>query len=125
MQPPPPDWLVASLERLNRAYPDDRFEGMMRHCAVSAVTDQPVALPAPGAPIPPGLKFAYLPRIRCHDCPGKLYTPGPETTVGNFEVHLKNRQHRERVDARVGKPTGKVAHPLSTEGEASAAGPSD
>ena len=43
----------------------------------------------------------YLPRIRCHDCPGKLYSPGPETTVGNFEVHLKNRQHRERVDGRV------------------------
>jgi len=51
----------------------------------------------------------YLPRIRCHDCPGKLYTPGPEMTVGNFEVHLKNRQHRERVDGRVGGGTSTQA----------------
>lgn len=62
--------------------------------------------PGPGQPIPQGVQFFYLPRIRCHDCPGKLYTPGPDTTVGNFEVHLKNRLHREKVDARVGKSTG-------------------
>ena len=35
------------------------------------------------------------------DCPGKLYTPGPETGVNNFEVHLKNRIHREKVERRV------------------------
>lgn len=43
----------------------------------------------------------YYPRIKCLDCPGKLYTPGPETGVNNFEVHLKNKVHREKVDARV------------------------
>jgi SWI/SNF-related matrix-associated actin-dependent regulator of chromatin subfamily B protein 1 len=30
-------------------------------------------------------------------------------TVGNFEVHLKNRQHRERVDGRVGVGTSTQA----------------
>jgi SWI/SNF-related matrix-associated actin-dependent regulator of chromatin subfamily B protein 1 len=32
-------------------------------------------------------------------------------TVGNFEVHLKNRLHREKVDSRVGKGarTGSVS----------------
>ncbi len=51
-------------------------------------------------PLPPQAKAKWLPRIRCNDCPGKLYTPGPGMTVENFEIHLKNRQHRERVDAR-------------------------
>ena len=40
------------------------------------------------------LHWEWTPRIRCHDCPGKLYTPGPENTVENFLMHLKNRGHR-------------------------------
>ena len=39
----------------------------------------------------------YVPRIKCLDCPGKLYIPGPGTGVNNFEVHLKNRIHREKL----------------------------
>ena len=74
---------------------------MMKYSAVNAITETPVAAPPAGQPIPEDVKFMFLPRIRCHDCPGKLYTPGPDMTVGNFEIHLKNRQHRERVDARV------------------------
>lgn len=73
----------------------------MRYSAVDATTEVPCQAPAPGQPTPEGVKWMYLPRIRCHDCPGKLYTPGPDTTVGNFEIHLKNRQHREKVDGRV------------------------
>lgn len=56
------------------------------------------------------VKYQYLPRIRCHDCPGKLYTPGPGMTVDNFEVHLRNRQHKERVDDRVAKTGGTPAN---------------
>lgn len=52
--------------------------------------------------LPPDSKAQWLPRIRCNDCPGKLYTPGPGIGVDNFEVHLKNKQHRERVEARTG-----------------------
>ncbi|KAL2064430.1 hypothetical protein VTL71DRAFT_4924 [Oculimacula yallundae] len=95
--PPPPAWLTAGLTSLLTQYPGDRFEGVMRYSAVNTTTEMPC--PMPQGPTE-GIKYMYLPRIRCHDCPGKLYTPGPETTVGNFEVHLKNRQHRERVDAR-------------------------
>jgi SWI/SNF-related matrix-associated actin-dependent regulator of chromatin subfamily B protein 1 len=98
--PPPPTWLSQGLTSLLATYPNDRFEGVMRYSAISTITDLPTSVPPPG-PIPDTIKFMYLPRIRCHDCPGKLYTPGPETTVGNFEVHLKNRQHRERVDHRL------------------------
>jgi SWI/SNF-related matrix-associated actin-dependent regulator of chromatin subfamily B protein 1 len=40
------------------------------------------------------VRWEWIPRIRCHDCPGKLYTPGPEQTVESFLVHVKNRGHR-------------------------------
>lgn len=82
----------------------------MRYSAVDVYTELPTPAPSAGAPIPASIKYMYLPRIRCHDCPGKLYTPGPGTTVENFEVHLKNRQHRERVDARVARTRGGEAY---------------
>lgn len=99
-QPPPPAWLITALSTLQQAYPSDRFEGMMRYSPVDKVTETPVPAPPAGAETPGNIKYMWLPRIRCNDCPGKLYTPGPDTTVENFEVHLKNRVHRERVDAR-------------------------
>ncbi|KAB8239183.1 hypothetical protein BDV23DRAFT_80841 [Aspergillus alliaceus] len=102
--PPPPNWLAAGLARLKRSYPNDSFEGVMRYTAVDTETMLPVA----NANTEPGhkLKYQYLPRIRCHDCPGKLYTPGPGTTVDNFEVHLRNRQHKERVEERLSRAGG-------------------
>lgn len=47
------------------------------------------------------VRFAYLPRIKCNDCPGKLYTAQREGTEAGFEVHLKMRRHRENVEHRV------------------------
>ena len=93
----------------------------MRYCAIDTETDL-VVNPAPPAdePVPDNIQFMYVPRIRCLDCPGKLYTPGPDVSVSNFEVHLRNRQHREKVDARAGKPTAPSAAPTS----GSSAGPS-
>ena len=76
----------------------------MRYSAIDTTTLTPIAN-ANNAPPGQKLKYQYLPRIRCHDCPGKLYTPGPLTTVDNFEVHLKNRQHKERVEDRITKGT--------------------
>lgn len=107
-QPPPPTWLTAALSALSPSYPQDRFEGMMRYSAVDATTEMPCAAPPQGESRE-GVKWMYLPRIRCMDCPGKLYTPGgpgpagagSEMSVQNFEVHLKNRIHREKVEARV------------------------
>ncbi|QKX57896.1 uncharacterized protein TRUGW13939_05016 [Talaromyces rugulosus] len=99
--PPAPRWLVSGLEQLKRFYPNDQFEGVMRHSAVDTTTMMPVGNPAQANN--PRLKYQYLPRIRCLDCPGKLYTPGPGMTVDNFEVHLRNRQHKERVEERVGR----------------------
>lgn len=79
---------------------------MMKHMAVDAYTEAVVPAPPPGRPTPANIRWMYLPRIKCHDCPGKVYTPGPSMTVDNFEVHLRNRTHRDRVTARVGHPSG-------------------
>ena len=73
----------------------------MRYSAVDTNTGSQVPIPQPGAPVPPNVRFFFLPRIKCLDCPGKLYTPGPDTTASNFEVHLKNKQHKEKVEARL------------------------
>ena len=54
----------------------------------------------PGSAPPQGIKVVFMPRIRCNDCPGKLYTAQPGRVVEDFEVHLRNRQHREKVAAR-------------------------
>ena len=31
----------------------------------------------------------------------QIYNTGPEETLTNFEVHLKNRQHRQKVNDRL------------------------
>ncbi|KAJ5140050.1 hypothetical protein N7448_003458 [Penicillium atrosanguineum] len=117
--PPPPSWLQAGLNKLKQSHPNDSFEGVMRYSAVDIETLAPVANPntlSSGQKI----KYQYLPRIRCHDCPGKLYTPGPGMTVDNFEVHLRNRQHKERVEERIVK-TGGV--PIPSNGHSASASP--
>ncbi|TDL14318.1 SNF5-domain-containing protein, partial [Rickenella mellea] len=73
-----PEWLDNALAEVLVKYPDDKLDIIPRRGA------GPVEW-----------------RIKCLDCPGKLYTPGPGETLNNFEVHLKNRQHRHKVSARV------------------------
>lgn len=34
-------------------------------------------------------------------CVLQLYTPGPGESLQNYEVHLKNRQHRSKVNQRL------------------------
>ncbi|KAJ5239212.1 hypothetical protein N7468_003831 [Penicillium chermesinum] len=118
--PPPPSWLVQGIERLKELNPNDSFEGIMRYSAVDMETFAAITNPQN---LPPGhkIKYQYLPRIRCLDCPGKLYTPGPGMTVDNFEVHLRNRQHKERVDERVARQGGSLANPNLSSASASPA----
>jgi len=98
-KPPPPEWLNQDLQRLRRAWPHDRFEAVMKHTAIDPKTQQPVPATESNQHFP----HKYLPRIRCLDCPGKLYVTGPGTTAEQFENHLRHRKHREAVDARVAK----------------------
>lgn len=97
LQPEPPRWLQMALITMQKRYPGDKFEAFMRHMALDP-NDTPIP---PNQPVPANADWVWLPRIRCHDCPGKLYTPGPDETINNFEVHLKNKVHREKVDRRV------------------------
>lgn len=80
----PPDWLQSAAVALRARYPNDRFETQPRPRAAGA--------PAPSVP-----EW----RVRCLDCPGKLYTPGPGESLTNFEIHLRNRHHRANVNRRV------------------------
>lgn len=75
-----PQWLEAALEAMHTLYPEDDFDVVPRRPTGDAVQW----------------------RVKCLDCPGKLYNSGPEQTLSNFEVHLKNRQHRARVATRIG-----------------------
>ena len=79
----------------------------MRYTMVDTATDSAVSV-RPDQPPPESVRYMYYPRIKCKDCPGKLYTPGPEMGVNNFEVHLKNKLHREKVDRRVAETQGRA-----------------
>ena len=56
-----------------------------------------IPLPTDPSRAGPEVKYKYVPRVRCGDCPGKIYVP-----MG-FESHLKNKRHRENVDARLAR----------------------
>ncbi|KAF2739382.1 SNF5-domain-containing protein [Polyplosphaeria fusca] len=102
--PPAPSWLRTALQELREKHPSDQFETTMRYNIIDEKTKATIKADQlnPNASLPAGYKAQYLPRIRCLDCPGKLYTAGPGLTVENFEVHLKNRQHRASVERRTG-----------------------
>ncbi|CAG8627324.1 11846_t:CDS:10 [Dentiscutata erythropus] len=72
-----PEWIIQQRDQLNRKYPRDCFD----------IIQRPNHHPT---------EF----RIKCFDCPGKLYQPGPDLTLGNFEIHLKNKSHRMAVEKR-------------------------
>ena len=80
----PPDWLTQACHALRLRFPLDRFEIQLR---------------PRGAGVPPPAVAEW--RVRCQDCPGKLYTPGPGESLTNFEIHLKNRAHRAAVQKAV------------------------
>ncbi|KAJ8083140.1 hypothetical protein PM082_009009 [Marasmius tenuissimus] len=77
--PLPPTWLVAAIADMGKKYPNDQLEVVLRMVAG-------------------GSEAAW--RLKCLDCPGKFYKPGPGETLTDFEVHLKNNHHRERVNER-------------------------
>ena len=100
-QPPVPASVSTILSSLRNIYPNDKFEALMKHTAIDPTTNSIV----PATPENSSLPHKYVPRVRCGDCPGKIYVP-----VG-FESHLKNKRHREGVEARItrGKETGRGA----------------
>ena len=57
----------------------------------------------PGSAAPENHKLQYIPRIKCFDCPGKLYTAEPGCVIEDFRVHLGNRKHKENLERRMEK----------------------
>ncbi|KAH6643947.1 hypothetical protein C7974DRAFT_10907 [Boeremia exigua] len=113
--PPSPPWLQQALQDLRDRNPDHKFESTMRYVVMNEAHEnretgktesKAVKIDglSSGDPLPPNHQAYYLPRIRCQDCPGKLYNAGPGQTVTNFELHLKNRQHMSNVSNRIGRP---------------------
>ncbi|KAK3063961.1 SWI/SNF chromatin-remodeling complex subunit [Teratosphaeriaceae sp. CCFEE 6253] len=101
LPPPPPPWLNTAIATLRARHPESDFESLMRPYAIDATSGKTVKVTLdPGAAAPGGVKMQYLPRIRCNDCPGKLYTAQPGKVVDDFEVHLRNRLHRVAVQER-------------------------
>lgn len=86
-----PEWTEAALAELQQRFPPDRFDIVLRRGV--------------------GGNGAAEWRVRCLDCPGKVYKPGPDETLQNFEVHLRNRSHRAKVAERLGTNTGANATP--------------
>ncbi|CBY02183.1 similar to SWI-SNF complex subunit (Snf5) [Plenodomus lingam JN3] len=114
--PPPAPWVQQALAELQERHPEHLFEPTMRYVVMNEAYVNPETKKTESkavkqdnlddsAPLPPNHKAYFLPRIRCLDCPGKLYNAGPEQTVSNFELHLKNRQHLNNLGKRRGTST--------------------
>ncbi|KAK5168649.1 SWI/SNF chromatin-remodeling complex subunit [Saxophila tyrrhenica] len=107
--PPPPPWLPPAITTLRQTHPDSSFEPIMRPYPISTTTNTLEKVPGleVGQRAPEGVKFLWAPRLKCNDCPGKLYTALPGRVVEDFEVHLRNRMHREHVEERAGSGRGR------------------
>ncbi|KAK9899160.1 SNF5-domain-containing protein [Cystobasidium minutum MCA 4210] len=79
-RPEPPKWMSDEVAKLQRERPDDRFE----------------IIPKPRSTPEEELEW----RLKCLDCPGKVYKTGPDQTLDNFSAHLRFKGHRAAVTAR-------------------------
>ncbi|KAF3402316.1 hypothetical protein DPV78_003647 [Talaromyces pinophilus] len=100
LAPPPPNWLMSGLEDVKGDFPDGRFTALMLYAAFDISTMMPVVATNTDYPNPK-LKYQFLPRIQCLDCPEELHVPGPGMSVRNFKMHLEESQHTQRLEERV------------------------
>jgi SWI/SNF-related matrix-associated actin-dependent regulator of chromatin subfamily B member 1 len=84
---------------LKSKYPSDSFEAKMQLYAVDPDSGN-IIIKSDGKPIPENAKYQFVPRIKCHDCPGKVYNPGQGQNTDGFEIHLKTNFHKQRVEQR-------------------------
>jgi len=76
-----PEWLSKAHDAMLLKFVDDRFDFVLRASASET-----------------GIPEWW---VKCLDCPQKFYRTGPEETLNNFEIHLRNRAHRRRVAERL------------------------
>ncbi|KAI8454088.1 hypothetical protein BY996DRAFT_7013721 [Phakopsora pachyrhizi] len=100
----PPSWMLTALSDIRSSFPSDKVELIPRLKREVVTPGQP--------PVVIGCDW----RLKCFDCPGKLYTVGPGESFSNFDVHLKNRQHRQKVDERLNASQSSLAaQPVSQQ----------
>lgn len=93
----------------------------MRFSAINTSTNEPIRFdysklafhsPPPSGPVrdpttetllADAIKWQWLPRIKCNDCPKKMYNAVRANTEAEFEKHLRNRGHRVLVEERVAR----------------------
>ncbi|SJL11676.1 uncharacterized protein ARMOST_15082 [Armillaria ostoyae] len=76
----PPQWLATCMQGIQYRFPSDKIEVVIRKITANSDPEW---------------------RIKCLDCPGKLFKPGPGETLSNFEIHLRNKGHVRAVEKRV------------------------
>jgi SWI/SNF-related matrix-associated actin-dependent regulator of chromatin subfamily B protein 1 len=89
------------MNELRVKYHRDDFEPWMKWTLLDKTTGAVVRQDRSDGVPPENISYGWVPRIKCNDCPGKQYTAAPDNAADNFEVHLKNRLHQQRVDQRV------------------------
>lgn len=85
---------------LQLKFPQDLFEFTNKKMAVDS-SEEPQIAPIIYQPLPPNLKWMYLPGIIRHDCTDRLYKLGPCNSLNNFELHLNTNCHWTNVSARL------------------------
>ncbi|KAF2671079.1 SNF5-domain-containing protein [Microthyrium microscopicum] len=105
-EPPPiPGWLEIEVKNVREQYPHDAFEAFMKLTGYDKSDPAASVLLKPeqlisDKPKPSHITLQWQPRVKCLDCPGRAYNTGEGQTLRNFEVHLKNRKHKEIVEVR-------------------------
>lgn len=94
------------MEELRLQQPTESFEAFMRVSAYDKRDPKQKALKVENlmeehSTVPSYISLSIQPRIKCHDCPGKLYNAGEGQTLSNFSVHMKNSKHRKNVENRL------------------------
>lgn len=84
-----PPWLITAMGLIQETFPGDEFEAILRRPNPRAIPEW---------------------RMKCLDCPGKLYNCGPGDTLDNYKIHCRNRYHRLRVKDRLARSSsGRIA----------------
>ncbi|KAG9113372.1 Microtubule-associated protein, microtubule dynamics during spindle orientation, partial [Ceratobasidium sp. 392] len=92
---PLPQWMRDCLAATQMRYPHDRMDVVLKLSSQDAEESST-----------PEFRLKWLIQFE------QLYMPGPEQTLTNFEIHLKNRTHRFNVGQRIAAEAAKA--PLVT-----------
>jgi SWI/SNF-related matrix-associated actin-dependent regulator of chromatin subfamily B member 1 len=92
---------MEAMRDLRVTYSRDDFEAWMKWMPFDKTSGQPLKHDELARVPEEDRSYGWVPRIKCNDCPGKQYTAAPNNAAENFEIHLRNRQHQQRVDNRL------------------------